>query len=722
MGKMGAWVGVVLLLTGAGPLTAQDTSGGDQSEGSDPAPVAATRLVRAAPSSGRIQIDGLLDEPAWQEAETASGFVQQRPDEGRPASEATDVRVLLDEENLYVGARLFDSNPDSIVARLSRRDQEVYSDWFYVYVDSYHDRRTAFGFAVNAAGVELDQRASEEDRLDSSWNAVWDAAVSIDDRGWVVEMEIPLSQLRFNNSADESLTWGVNFVRRLARKQEVSHWAPVPQDANRFVSLFGELDGVSHLVAPARIEATPYTVSRLTRAPGAAGDPFHDANAMDATFGGDLQLGLGGLTLSATFNPDFGQVEADPSFINLTAFEVFQQERRPFFVEGDDIFRPTHPMWPPTFYSRRIGRRPQGHLPSEASFGDVPDATTILGAAKLSGKTDGGWSVGLLSAVTRREEGRFTAGDGTLGSTTVEPRTHYGVARIARESDDGDTSIGLLATATHRDLGGTGLDFLHRAAYAGGIDGFHRFGGGAYEVRFSATGSLVQGTRGAIAGTQRAPGRYLTRPDAGHLRFDPNRTSLTGMRAGVQLQKSRGNWQFWSNADFVTSGYEINDLGFNTRLDEGAVWGQFGYNRFQPGRIFRNWSLNGAASTAYTLGSELTRRFLETNANFTLLNYWGGGFWVQRHLPGTVDVSRLRGGPAVRMDGRWAGGLWMNTDRRKTVSGRAFTFWEREDETGDGQVNMDATVTIRPLSAWTSWWAPPFLSGARPLSTSQPKR
>ncbi|MBI4545328.1 MAG: carbohydrate binding family 9 domain-containing protein, partial [Gemmatimonadetes bacterium] len=446
------------------------------------APGAARREIEAV----RVRttppvIDGRLDDEAWTAASAATGFTQLEPRPGEPATQLSEARIAYDEDAIYVAARLPDTHPDSIVAQLSRRDDEVHSDWFYVAFDSYHDRRTAFVFAVNPRGVKLDAFLYNDTQDDESWDAVWDVATRIDSAGWTAEFRIPLSQLRFSavgESAAPEYRWGVNFARRIARRNEFSFWAPVPPDASGLVSLFGELTGLRGLRPPRRLELLPYSVARLTREPGEAANLFYRENALFGSLGADLKYGItSDLTLTASLNPDFGQVEADPSQVNLTAYESFFPEKRPFFIEGADIFQFGIGLGDgdsgseQLFYSRRVGRPPQ-HTPSAAGgFVDVPAATTIQGAAKLSGKTRAGWSVGVLSALTAAEEARLADSLGAARRQAAEPLSHYGVARLIKDFRQGQSALGAILTAANRRLDDQAFDFLPSAGYAAGVDG-----------------------------------------------------------------------------------------------------------------------------------------------------------------------------------------------------------------------------------------------------------
>ena len=449
---------------------------------------------------------------------------------------------------------MFDRDPGRIIRRLARRDEEVTTDAFHVAFDSYFDHRTAFRFSVSVAGVQSDWLLFSDTAEDPEWDAVWESATRTDESGWTAELRIPLSQLRFARSGEDggASTWGINFWRQIARLEESSVWSPLPDDGSRIVSAFGTLRDLEGIEPRRNVELRPYVLSSATRAPGTEDDPFYAATALHQTVGGDLKYGItDNLTLNLTLNPDFGQVEADPSVVNLTAFETFFPEKRPFFQEGADIFdlavgAPDDENNESLFYSRRIGRSPQGSVTSPSEYRDVPDATRILGAAKLSGKTADGWSIGFLNALTSNEMGRFSTRTGTLGEQLVEPVTNYAVGRVIRDFRDGESAIGLIATATNRrvDAGGP-VAFLADAAYTGGVDFRHRFGGGNYEVNGHLIASAVMGSAGAIERIQRSSVHFFQRPDADHVGLDPSRTSLAGTVARLSFSKvGGGNWRY----------------------------------------------------------------------------------------------------------------------------------------------------------------------------------
>jgi len=680
------------------------------------------RLVRASRAASAIVIDGRLDDGAWSTAEPASDFIQQRPNPGARASERSEVRVVFDAEALYVAMRLFDSHPDSVLAPLGRRDYEGYGDWAHVIVDSYHDRRTGFHFAVNPAGTRRDGMISNDAEWeeDASWDAVWDVATSRDSLGWSAEFRIPLTQLRFercgrtstpqtslrrtdeSSSGASDCAWGIQFMRDLARRNERSLWAPIAPDAGGYVSRFGTLAGVDGVRSPRRLELVPYSLARATRAPLDRSNPFYERTAVDGTLGADLGIGVTSkLMLSATINPDFGQVEADPSEVNLSGFETFLRERRPFFVEGSDIF--TYALGDgffgqdQLFYSRRIGRAPQLSDPDGALAVERPDATSIIGAAKLSGKA-GPWTVGLLDAVTSAERASYVPSEGARASIIVEPATNYAVVRLARNSEDGRNGVGVVATAVHRDLDPNAAKYLRSSAFSAGVDGRVRSRDRNYSLSANLIGSYVRGSPEAIAETQRSSVHLLQRPDRSGDPLDTTRTDLAGLSAELRAGKQGGgHWRWGANGRVTTSGFEINDLGFQLRSDVLSATGWVGYEHFEPGRVVRRWEVWTNHWARWTFDGARERLSANVFANVQLQNNWTVVGELQRQFS-QVSPTLLRGGPAtfVPPNVTWWGRLM--SDPRRVVSGDMMT-QGYVDETGGGRrLSVFPTVTVRPSS------------------------
>ena len=683
------------------------------------------RNVRALRAQGAILIDGRLNDPVWRTADVATGFVQQRPSPGGAATQRTEARVVFDDRALYVSMRLFDTAPDSLIAPLGRRDYDGFADWAHVLVDSYFDRRTAFHFAVTPSGTRRDGLISNDAEWneDTSWDAIWDVATSRDSLGWSAEFRIPLTQLRFDRCRTAATTpvlsrptdagasaaspsgcaWGLQFIRDIARRNERSVWAPIAPDAGGYVSLFGTLGGIDGVRAPRRLELVPYTVAQVTRAPLDAENPFAARTAVASTLGADLGVGITSkLTLTATINPDFGQVEADPSEVNLTGFETFLRERRPFFVEGSNIF--TYPLgdgWffgeEQLFYSRRIGRPPQVDEPDGADAVDRPDATTILGAAKLSGKV-GDWTLGVLDAVTGAERAPYVTADGVRRSFTAEPRTNYALGRLSRDFAGGRNSVGGVVTAVHRDLDSHAAKLLRSSAVAVGIDGRVRSPSRNYTFGGNLVGSYVRGSAAAIAETQRSSVHLMHRADRDRGGLDTTRTGLGGLSAELRaVKQGGGHWRWGANGRVVTKGFEANDLGFQLRSDVLAAAGWVGYSHFEPGRVVRRWDVWTNHWTLRSLDGERERLTSNLFANVQFQSGWMAMGELKREFS-RVSTTLLRGGPATYLPPNVS---WMGrvvADPRRPVSGDLMTEGFVDDAGGGRRIGVFPTLTVRPSS------------------------
>lgn len=670
-------------------------------------PGSAPRTLRAEAAVVEIRIDGLLDEEIWSTAAVAEDFVQQGPSPGAAASQRTEVRVLYSSDALHVGFRLFDTAPDSIAAQLARRDASgIYSDWAQVLIDSYGDNRTAFSFAVNPRGVKRDVFHFADTKRDPSWDAVWDVAARADSLGWSAEFRIPFTQLRFDPTRT---VWGINFTREIARAEEVSFWSPIPPDAAGFVSRFGRLEGLLGLKPARRLEILPYAVGRAVQAPVAEGDPFRSRRDGSSAVGADVKYGVSSdFTLTATFNPDFGQVDADPAEVNLTAFETFFSERRPFFLEGTDIFSFGLEGGGQLFYSRRIGRAPRGLLPTGTVFANVPEATTILAAAKLSGKTSGGLSLGVLNAVTARERAPYLTTEGIRDEVVVEPLTNYAVVRVIKDLRQGRSTLGAIATSTHRSIRSDNLEHLPHSAYSAGIDGLHRFGGGNYQLKGHLLASSVTGSTLALAQIQRAPARYFQRPDAEHLSFEADRTAIGGWDARLHVDKIGGAWQWGLHSDVRSGGFEINDLGFLGSADRAVGRAYLGYSNFRPGPTFRRWGLFTNNSVGWTLDGEPVQRSLNVNGFFQLKNFWGGGVELTQQLP-ALSTTALRGGPALATPSSRQAFLQVYSDRRKPLSTTLNLSGTQSGDTDSWSVYLSPRIDARPSPRLSLSAAPSLL-------------
>ncbi len=631
-------------------------------------------------------IDGKMDDPVWQRLPAGTDFVQHQPEEGKPPTYQTYFKLAYDDKNIYVLIRAIDLEPEKIVRRMARRDEGDDADMVGILFDSYHDQRTAFGFGVNAAGVKVDQMFTNDgSNEDKSWDPVWEVAVSVDDSGWTAEMRIPFSQLRYGKKKEQ--VWGLQVYRQFYRRQELSLWQYVPRDASGFVHLFGELRGLIGLTSPRRIEILPYAVSKLETGPAEEGNPFRTGHSTGFNGGLDGKIGVtSDLTLDLTVNPDFGQVEADPSVVNLTAFETFFEEKRPFFIEGRNILNFPLAMGDgdfareTLFYSRRIGRRPH-YYPDLASeeYARVPDNTTILGAFKLTGKTKTGWSIGALEALTAREVAQI---EGPAGKReeTVEPLTNYFVGRLQKDFQQGNTIIGGMLTATNRRIRDDHLNFLNRSAYTGGLDFLQQWKDKTYFLNTRIFFSRITGHPDALLEVQTSPIHYFQRPDADYLALDSSRTELFGHGGTVAFGKGGGgHWRFAVGGLWRSPGLELNDLGYLRRADQIMQFVWIGYRWWEPTGIIRQFSLNANQWQGWNFGKERLFRGGNVNGFLQFTNYWGFNAGINREGE-ALSVSELRGGPALKTPGGWR--FWLNgfSDERQPLTFGLGLFGYRSDD------------------------------------------
>lgn len=620
-----------------------------------------------------ITIDGKMDEPAWLKANWQDDFTQYEPYEGRAPSQKTEFAILLDENYIYLGFKSFDTSPDSIVHRLSRRD-EVDGDFVAVQFDSYFDKRTGFSFWVNASGIKKDYMISNDGaNEDNTWDPNWRVKTRSDQLGWYAEIAIPLTQLRFEGNGKQ--TWGLQVARMLFRRQEVSLWQPASKKKSGWVSQFGELKGLKNLKARKIGDLTPYVLARTDRYEKEPGNPFKQSGKKNQLTGGiDGKFGLtNNLTLDFTINPDFGQVEADPSVVNLTSYETFYDEKRPFFIEGKNIL--SFPLMfgdgdlaaDNLFYSRRIGRRP--HYTPEINSDEYIDATEftrILGAAKITGKTKEGWSVGLLESLTGEEFAHIS--NGTQRSEMIEPFTNYTIGRVQKDFDKGNTLIGGMFTSVNRNLAEDQLNYLHKAAYSGGFDFVRKWHNKDWEFDFSSYFSRVQGSTEAISNTQKSWIHGFQRPDAISVKFDSTRTSLSGQGGKIVLGKMGGKLKFMAATAWKSPGLELNDVGYMRQADDiiQVVW--VGYRIYEPFSIFRNLNLNFNQWTEWNFAGESTGPGGNVNLHTQLKNYWY--FNMGGNINGeALSTTELRGGPALKIPG--SKNIWLSVssnDQKKLTA------------------------------------------------------
>ncbi len=617
-------------------------------------------------------INGILDDDTWQAGEWLDDFTQNEPYNGQKASQRTEFKILIDEDNLYVAVKAFDTSPDSIVNRLTRRD-EIDGDLVGIIVDSFHDLRTGFLFAVSSAGVKFDQMFTNDGQdEDASWDPNWWVKTSVNNEGWIAEMKIPFSQVRFEKNSDD--VWGLQIARILYRKNETSFWQHLPADAPGFIHMMGELSGLEQIEPRKIFDVTPYTVAKTESFKAEPENPFRANGKLSKLNGGiDAKIGItNNMTMDLTINPDFGQVEADPSEVNLSAYETFFREKRPFFIEGNNITNFGLGIGDGgvgndnLFYSRRIGRRPQGYPDLDDGWNaDVPTNTTILGAAKLTGKTKNGLSLGFVEAMTAEEKAEIDTAGGRKYET-VEPLTNYLVGRVQKDFKEGNTIVGGIFTSTNRDLDANLGSFMHKAAYTGGADFTQYFREKSWMFNVNAAFSVVEGSIQAIENTQRSSARYFQRPDNDYTVLDTSRTSLAGSGGRMQIMKLDGHWNFMSATIWKTPGFETNDLGYIREADQilSVLWA--GYNQWEPKWIYRRYNINFDIYSVWNFGGNHTGTGVEWNASMGLKNFWN--IWTGGNLSGSsLSTGMLRGGPMMEVPGSLNGRIGFSSDNRKKM-------------------------------------------------------
>ncbi|MGD0753625.1 MAG: DUF5916 domain-containing protein [Bacteroidales bacterium] len=648
-------------------------------------------------------INGVLDDEAWKSGTWAGGFIQNQPYNGQPETQRTEFKILFDENNLYVAIKAYDTSPDSIVNRLTRRD-EADGDLVGIIIDSFHDLRTGFLFGVSSAGVKYDQMFTNDGQnQDASWDPNWWVETSVNKDGWVAEMKIPFSQVRFDKSSSDG--WGLDVARILYRKNEQTFWQHIPRDAPGLVHLFGELKGLEQIRPRKIFDITPYGVARTETFQAEPENPFQATGKLSKLNGGiDAKIGItNNMTMDLTINPDFGQVEADPSVVNLSAYETFFTEKRPFFIEGNNITNFGLGIGDGgvgndnLFYSRRIGRQPQVYpYMKDSWFADIPTRTDILGAVKLTGKTKDGLSIGIVEAMTAQEKAEID----TIGGrkyATVEPLTNYFVGRVQKDINNGNTIIGGIFTSTNRELDADVRDVLHKAAYTGGIDFTQYFKNKNWMFNINTALSLVEGSKKAITNTQESSAHYFQRPDKNYALLDTNKTSLTGAGGRMELMKQNGHWNFIGAVLWKTPGFEINDLGYMRTTDQilSVLWA--GYNQFNPKGIYKSFNLNSDIFVINNFGGDMVGEGYEWNANINLKNFWS--VWTGGSLSTSMLSSdMLRGGPMMRLPGSVNPRIGFSTDNRKKLVFNVFANGSAGFENSSNNLYAEVDISYKPTN------------------------
>lgn len=671
-----------------------------------------TRIVGAAPV-----IDGVLDDEAWNTVPWGTDFNQRQPDDSAPVSQETAFKILYDDRFIYVAWRAFDTEPELIEARMGRRD-DFPGDWVEINFDSFNDKRTGFSFSTSASGVRGDEFISNDgNNWDDSWNPTWFSKAKVDDQGYTVEARIPLSQLRFGKA--DSQEWGLQVNRELFRKGEASSWASVKQTQPGWVSRFGKLKGLEGIKPRKPLELQPYLLGQVrTGGRYDENDPFGRRTDTRLSGGLDGRIGItNDVAVDFTINPDFGQVEADPGAINLDGFQIFFREQRPFFVENRNIFDYNLTFAEAggpynqdlLFYSRRIGGSPSRFVGENRELGryvQQPENTTILGAAKVSGKTQSGLSLGLLTSATEREFATIVDSDGEV-ETEVEPFTSYNVGRVQQDFNKQQSSIGVMLTSVNRDLQTEELDFLHNDAYSGGIDLVHRWKDRAWVLRANGVFSQVKGSEEAITRTQRSFEHLFQRPDADHLGVDSSATRLNGSGGTVSIGEFDGDWVFQTGATYRSPGLELNDIGFLSNTDQinFFAWGARRWRN--PGKIFNRFQWNQNIYAGWDFDGTALNRSYNSNAWGQFKNFSNANFFINLEQQ-DISKNALRGGPLFRRPAGYAlGGSYSTDERKKFVAGVRINGGSGYDgNVNGGSIGLD--LQYQPLDALALYVGPSY--------------
>ena len=656
------------------------------------------RAVRVP--NGAIHVDGRVDEEAWHRATPITDFIQKEPNEGIPPTEQMEVRFVHDDGAIYVGARMYKREGAPVQAPMSRRDRGEQAEYILVSLDTFLDRRTAYAFGVTASGVRIDRFNPRDDETtpDEGFDPVWEAKTTVDEHGWTAELWIPFSQLRFNEQTDR--VWGLNVQRFTPTLNEDDYWVPVPRTQKGWASRFGDLRGIEGLHSSRRIEILPYLAGASTvTANRDPSNPFDDGRNLKSHGGADFKVGLGpSLTLDAAVNPDFGQVEADPAEVNLSAFETIFTEKRPFFVEGARLLNlgPVDNF----FYSRRIGAQPTGL--ASGDFVDYPRSNTIVAAGKVTGRLASGTSVGILGALTDEEIAKTSnRGFPAIAAVRVAPRTAYGVARVQQEFGPAASTVSAMVTAVHRDVqpGDPLAALLARSAFTASSDSVLRFKGGQYELSSYGGVAYVAGRAAAIERVQRSSARYLQRPDKDYAPFDPTRTSLQGYKAGALFERTGGTHWIWNvKNDYESPGFESNDIGRLRSADGIQIIGDLRYRETQPGRALRNYWIGVNQTNEWNYGGDRQIGSLQLYANQSWKNFWNTQMSVTSNFR-TLDERLTRGGPLMEVPRGWTADVQLrNSAAARTGWSGRITVSSIED--GGLMNRFIGHVSVRPGPRW----------------------
>lgn len=651
-----------------------------------------SRLVTARPV-----IDGKLDDECWKVGTWAGDYTQFIPDEGAEPTYPTEMNIQYDDKNLYIAFRAYDDEPDKILRLAGGRD-DIVGDMVGINFDSYRDYRTGFEFTITAWGQKVDLVLFNPMNWDFNWDAVWKGKVGLEDSAWVAEMEVPFSQLRYSNQDEQ--VWGLHTWRWIERLQEESNWEKQSKTGPGMMYNFGEFRGIKGLPRSRRLEIMPFALGKLRTMEKESGNPFaENGRNWGGNVGLDAKIGISSnFTVDLTINPDFGQVESDPSVMNLTAFETFYEEKRPFFLEGLTIFDNKFDD-NSLFYSRRIGHSPSLTInPSDSLFVDSPDNTTILSAVKFSGTTSKGLSVGLIQSLTANEFARLSDADGNRSKQKVEPITNYMVARIQKGYNAGNTVFGGMLTSTNRFIEESSMEFLVSDAYSGGFDLLHHMKDKEFFIDARLIGSYVSGSKEAVRRLQESSAHYYQRPGAGYLNYDTTRTSLSGYGGKFKIGKgSKGFWRYSTGVTWLSPGLDMNDLGYMNTADAINQQNELSYFVNQPVSIFRTYDITLEQFNAWNFNGTYLGSGGQLSFTSQFTNQWSLGANIIYHSKG-FDTRILRGGYDMLMPSSFTLFGNIRTDPSKKLIAALQYRHETSDNNSASSNQIQPGLTVRPIT------------------------
>jgi len=660
------------------------------------------------------RIDGYGTDRAWNQINWESNFIATVPYDSVEPTFQTEFKILYDENNLYILAHMLDSQPDSINTWLEKRDNSN-SDNVSFRFDSYNDKQTAFIFTITASGVLEDQKITNNVNWDINWNAIWEGKTQIDSTGWWAEMKIPLTQFRYNKEKGQE--WGLQVKRKLFRYEEVSQWQYRPVNASTIVDHYGKMVGLNYINTKKQLEVIPYVLIQNNRYDPEEKNLLADGNDLLYNMGIDAKIGLtNNFTLDATINPDFGQVEADPSEVNLDVFETFQSERRTFFVEGNNILQKQ--LTPGSgslssdniFYSRRIGRNPHNILSeSDYDYVDNPQGTRILSALKVSGKNKKGLSIGVLESVTRQEKGRYQLND-SIYTVNIEPLTNYFVSSFSKDINNGNSIVSGIVTATNRLNNSDEFQNINTSAYTGMIEYKKYISDKTFLLTTTLFASNIYGSKEAMLDIQTNSRHYFQRPDITHVSVDSSATSMSGWGGTISLNKGgKGNSVFNTWISLRSPSLELNDVGYLRETDhiQHILW--YRYRILQPKYFFRKFFVDLNSWTGLDFMGRKKYNGCSVYYEFLFNNFMNlrNGFNI--NTPGYSNTA-LRGGPRIRYEGNTEAYVGFSSDSKKKFLLNTNLFFQKGFNSYYGSTNISLEFKYRPFHAISISFVPKYNS------------